>query len=394
MNFLIAKRADGIRVSFSVSISAGVLRTGLTSGNFTVTVVSPGDDASALYPVSESTQKGGLYFFDVPAAFFIANGVGDYPAVIEVAASAPKLNAVASTMISVSEQDLNSLAAAVWDEPAGSHVAAGSTGLSAVLTRYGGAVHIDTKSGAAGTAYPLGTEEYPVDNIDDALSIAGGLGIRRFHVRGNLALTTSMPDWVFVGDGEEAEINFGGQDVSNSEFSGFVLTGQISNGPVTVTNCHLDGVDLFYGTAVSSSITASGVELGGSARFVDCSSAVPGTNTPFINVNGTGRSLELRGYSGGIRIVGLASAGDNVSIDLLAGQVVLDASCTAGTVAIRGVGNLTELQGPGVVVSKNGLVNQSAFADAVWDEIMAGHTVPGSSAQLLKLVQAVLGLVS
>lgn len=135
MNFLIAKRADGVRVSFSVSISAGVLRTGLVSGNFTATVVSPADDASALYPVSESTQKPGLYFFDVPAAFFITNGVGDYSTVIEVAASTPKLNAVASTMISVSEQDLNSLAAAVWDELMAGHTVPGSSAQLLKLTQ-------------------------------------------------------------------------------------------------------------------------------------------------------------------------------------------------------------------------------------------------------------------
>lgn len=127
MNFLVAKRDDGFRVWFTVSTSAGVLRTGLLSGNFVVSIVDPDDSASASYSVSESAQKAGLYFFDVPAAFLITNGVGDYVAVIEVSALSPKLNAVASTMIAVSSQDIDSLASSVWDELMAGHTVPGSS---------------------------------------------------------------------------------------------------------------------------------------------------------------------------------------------------------------------------------------------------------------------------
>lgn len=116
MRFLVVKRAEGVRVWFTVASSAGVIRAGLTAGNFTVAVVSPNDAASATYAVAESTQKPGLYFFDVPALFLTTNGVGGYVAVIEVNAATPALTAVASTVLDVSNQDidgLNSLVQAV-----------------------------------------------------------------------------------------------------------------------------------------------------------------------------------------------------------------------------------------------------------------------------------------
>lgn len=116
MNFLVVKRAEGLRVWFTVSSSDGYIRAGLAPSDFTVTVVTPDDAANAVYAVAESTQKSGLYFFDVPGAFLLASGAGGYVAVIEVDATTPRLTATVSTVLDVSNQDidgLNSLVQAV-----------------------------------------------------------------------------------------------------------------------------------------------------------------------------------------------------------------------------------------------------------------------------------------
>lgn len=268
------------------------------------------------------------------------------------------------------------------------HDGSGTVGLAAMLTHFGGAVHIDTGAGSPGTDYPIGTEEQPVDNLADAITIANAFGIRRFHIRGNLTLTSALPDWVFIGDGEEAEIAINGQDVADSEFESLVLSGTIGTGPISVRACVLDGLDSFSGTATECAVTANGVSLGGSARFVRCSSAVAGTGTPFVDLDGTGRTLELRDWIGGVELRGLADAGDNVSIDSPAGQVVLAASCTAGTVAIRGIGNLTENQDPAVVVERKAYLSLPVIADAVWDEAVQQHLTVGTAGEAIASIFA------
>jgi len=103
------KTTAGFRVWFVVRTGAGALRTGLVAGNFAVTVVNPADSATSTPAVSESTQLAGLYTFLVPAAFLVANGVGEYGLAIRVTLA--PLDAVGA-VLRVSLADLDDLATA------------------------------------------------------------------------------------------------------------------------------------------------------------------------------------------------------------------------------------------------------------------------------------------
>ena len=106
-----AKTAVGFRGWFLVETNGGSLRTGLVAGDFTVTVVNPSDTAGTAPVVSESSTKGGLYFFDVPTAFLTTNGIGEYGVVIEIdtfagPSNAPNVRGTASHVLRVSLADL------------------------------------------------------------------------------------------------------------------------------------------------------------------------------------------------------------------------------------------------------------------------------------------------
>lgn len=107
MKFSVARQANGARVWFTVSQS-GSIRSGIAA-DVTATVVDPDDSASTTPTVSESAQKAGLYYFDIPNTFFGTNGLGDYALVVQAAANAPKLNAVASGVLRVVAEDVDSL---------------------------------------------------------------------------------------------------------------------------------------------------------------------------------------------------------------------------------------------------------------------------------------------
>jgi hypothetical protein len=60
------------------------------------------------------------------------------------------------------------------------------------------------------------------------------------------------------------------------------------------------------------------------------------------------------------------------------GQVVLNASCAGGTLAIRGNVSVTDNAGGAVTLSEEARVTQDTIADATWDEAKAGHVTAGS----------------
>lgn len=108
------KDDDGYRAWFSVEDKNGLLRTGGVAGNFTVTVVEPGDTASSTPTVSESSTKPGLYTFLVPSSFFATHGVGGYGVVVEATfSSPPKIDAVFAEVLRVFAEDFDSLGTAI-----------------------------------------------------------------------------------------------------------------------------------------------------------------------------------------------------------------------------------------------------------------------------------------
>lgn len=77
------KDADGFRGWLRAQQPNGKLRTGLLAAAFTVTIRDAPNAASSIVAVTES-GKPGLYFFDIPSAFFAAGGLGEYGVVAEV----------------------------------------------------------------------------------------------------------------------------------------------------------------------------------------------------------------------------------------------------------------------------------------------------------------------
>lgn len=69
-----SRTADGVRVWFHVERGNGTPRAALNASTFQVTVVKPDDSSSTSPAVSESSQVGGLYFFDVLTAFLDQEG--------------------------------------------------------------------------------------------------------------------------------------------------------------------------------------------------------------------------------------------------------------------------------------------------------------------------------
>lgn len=203
-------------------------------------------------------------------------------------------------------------------------------------------VWIDTTGGAAaGTVLGVnGIQSNPVSNIADAITIAQAYGTKRFKLAGTIAPAASLIGYHFQATEGGGSVDANGQDLGGSIFDAVGITGTFAS-----TSDMFGTAMAFFGTttnwrgvAVRPGMSGTIVVAPGQvATFAQAASVVAGVSTPAIDVSGVGTQLNLRAYSGGMNIIGMDNAGSNASLEFTAGQVILAASNTAGTIVVRGI---------------------------------------------------------
>lgn len=212
---------------------------------------------------------------------------------------------------------------------------------------FAGAVHVNPASSYSGTSYPNGTPRQPVNNLVDALAIASERGIETFHLEGSITIPTG-PDfsgYTFEGSSaNKCSITIpDAATVDDCEYHEATING-VLDGQAFVERCVVGTVTYINGIVYNSGLSGT-VTLGGNAlgAFIDCVSLVAGggpSQTPTIDMGGSGNSLVLRNYHGGIKITNKTGS-DPVSMDLMGGQVLIDDTVTTGDLTLRGVGKWT-----------------------------------------------------
>jgi hypothetical protein len=210
----------------------------------------------------------------------------------------------------------------------------------------GNFVYINEDIGNPGTQFPRGTPTDPVDNWADAQLIASDRKFSRYNLSGTLLLGSSDDLMKTIWRGESAlqsSLVFDGSSVDGSNFERLSITGTAS-GTASYDRCAFNNYDGFAGFAQNSSV--SGVVYLDPGAVVDavmlnCISSVSGTARPTIDVNGMTAGLQLRGWIGGVHIAN-ATAGNNVSIDVVSGTIEIDETCTDATIVVRGNAELID----------------------------------------------------
>jgi hypothetical protein len=225
-------------------------------------------------------------------------------------------------------------------------------------------VWIDIDLGTNGTDFPLGTPSDPVDNAVDGKIINDTQlkGVGRYHLRGNLTLPNgedfSFSDWD-SNSPASTTLNLNGVDVDKSNFDEIKITGQC-NGRISCLSSDLDNITNWDGSA-SECALVSNITVDSSATelqsFIDCYSSIPGTGTPILDINGAVCDVQIRQYFGGIEIRNF-NQGNNMSIDMSSGHVVLDSTCTSGTIVVRGCCQLTDNSNGATVVTLGRIIPQ------------------------------------
>ncbi len=259
-----------------------------------------------------------------------------------------------------------------------------------------GAIYIDTINGTAGTVnFENGVETNPVSNIADANTLAASLGISKFIIApvSSITLAASHQNQVFSGD--RWTLALGGQNIDNSTFIGASVSGVAINstGKQYFVDCEMGAVTIpgdthFLGCGIAGTQT---IGEAGDVFYDLCHSAIAGVGTPSLDAGAAiaGSSINFRHYSGGIEIQNLGVSGtDNMSLEG-DGQLIINANCTGGTIAIRGHFTVTDNAGGAVTLSDDARIDATQIANATWDELLTGasHNIASSAGRRLRSLQ-------
>jgi hypothetical protein len=255
---------------------------------------------------------------------------------------------------------------------------------------YNGGVTVDTGSPYSGTVFPVGTPQQPVNNLSDALMISAYRGFTKFYIKCDMTIDSSgnYANMTFCGESQNKTHMVIDSDavVIGCEFTDAELSGTLDGGSF-ISNCRIGDLDYVDGTIVdcilmaNKTITLSGTEF---ANIMDCSSGRLDSISdvvPIIDMGGSGTSLAVRNYNGTLQIIN-KNGPENIDIDLNSGVIVLDETVIAGTIQIRGIGELID-HSDGAVVDADGLISKSMIENAPWDAVLVDHLVTGSTGKAL-----------
>ena len=228
-----------------------------------------------------------------------------------------------------------------------------------------GAIWIDTNNGVAGTEnYINGTADKPVLTLVDALIISNNLGIKRFHVRNNSLITLSGNSDYYTFLGSNWTLDLNGKSIAGAHFQGATVSGVSTGTGFDFHDCVLNNVSCHDGDLLNCALAGTITLLAaGTYYFNQCFSAVAGIATPAVEFGSVGDvNLNMRHYSGGIEIKNIGLVGtDKMSLEGH-GQLVINANCVSGTIAIRGHFTITD-NVPGGFVGGGGVISDDARYD-------------------------------
>ena len=221
------------------------------------------------------------------------------------------------------------------------------------------AVHIDTERPTQGD----GSQTNPFNTLEAALDFAESKGLTILHVLSDIDIDRNLKNFIVRGIGTP-NIDCGGHNLDKSEFSHCVMKGNytgriIVQESVLYHNFHLNG--FFENSVLAGTLYTN---AGSQILLKGCASFVAGSGKPIIDMSSGTTELNIRDYSGGLRIA-YCTGVSKASLDGNPASFILDSSCTGGEVLVRGVATLVD-NSLGTTVIEEQINN-----DSIWNHASA-----------------------
>jgi len=239
-----------------------------------------------------------------------------------------------------------------------------------------GGIVIDVANGYAGTDKTaqggvIGTRETPSNNLADAKVIAQDRGYKELLIRGNITIgaTDVLDDYIMEGENSsQSVITFiTGSDTDQSSFHKACLTGDLS-GALFVSDCALinltgvgspSSVSRFNDCSFDGGYVRIRTSNTKEVHFVSCESG--NLNNPVsIDVNHSLADITFRQFSGPLSVLNITK--DIIfCYDSTGAELIIESSCTAGTVIVRGTAKIIDNSGVDCTII------DETTAQLVWD---------------------------
>ena len=244
-------------------------------------------------------------------------------------------------------------------------------------------VHIDSINGIDSTLYPYGTKQYPVKTLDTAKLIATQRGFETFHILGSLVIGAgeSISNYTFVGTGvENTKVYLSpGCTTGKSTFRSLSVSGT-QNGETHYFECEileLKGVHCkFEDCLLTGPMTMEAGSFVDTTVIVNCytgwdkKAISPALKDEFVvDLNNSSLNMVFNDFNGKIKFINLnhPTTPGTIALNVGAGKVTVDSSCTTGTIKVRGDSE--------VVDNSNGtLVDNDVSSNLVWQAVVNGIT--------------------
>lgn len=202
-----------------------------------------------------------------------------------------------------------------------------------------GGVAIDPVNGLLGTGLaptgvPIGSRLAPAKLISDAHTIAVDRGLNTFYVMDDLNIATENfhgHAHVFRGDSPFIVLTIEDPAIfTNAAVENLTIVGEL-DGLNTVTRSNVGAVTNVSGFFEKCVFTDS-LSLSGPTHFIECYSSKVGAG--YVNILTGTNDFQVSDWHRSLGITGM-TAGTS-TIEMYGGQLHLDASCTGGTIYLRG----------------------------------------------------------
>jgi hypothetical protein len=259
---------------------------------------------------------------------------------------------------------------------------------NSAISRYDGIVSIDTSSTNVGVDFPVGTESAPVNNLTDARKIADARILRKFNIRGSLTgghfyLPQQAYDGFLFSADDNAVIDLNGQSFNQAVFLGLDIKGDAAGSSFKTVGGRILGVQNVNLTrCITTGFKGRTRLFPGEHIFDRCFSGEAGADaTAIFDLKEPGvHEIGLRSWPGGVEFYNSTNDENRISIDEVAGQVILGGSntATAGTkiFTLRGVGRFINTGIDESIVEREGYIGLGSVATDTFVEgvVYVGET--------------------
>lgn len=270
---------------------------------------------------------------------------------------------------------------------------------------YDNGVSIDVANGVSGTASPIGSLSNPVNNLDDAKTIAAARGFDHLYIKGNLTIGAAedISGYEVYGDG--ASINVPKTTITMTPGcitqNTFIYNAKVlgtQGGEVIYTDCVIGNIAQTHCQFIRCALVGPiKLYLSDSGELpapswlnlhtTDLNECHTSYSQLVVDYNHSPMHQVYSNFTGRIKITNLTDADTSIVFRCVGAEIELDATCTAGTIKIRGSAVVKDYAGIGVVRDFDGVTSTRATVAAdVWAKTLDGLTAE----EIMRLALAAL----